>query len=99
MSFRYGACGRKREPDGGALAGDAFDRQRAAVQRHQLAADREPKSGAAIAPAYRGVRLGEGFAKRGHRRRIDADAGIRHDQGKLAIRGRRPVRDRYRPSA
>ena len=65
--------------------GVALDRQRAAMQGQQFPADRQPEAAAAEFASDRGVRLLERLAQRFQRRRIDADAGVGHDQGQRFV--------------
>ena len=59
----------------------ALDRQRAAMEGQQFPADRQPEAATAESASDRGVRLLERLTQRFQRRRIDADAGVGHNQG------------------
>ena len=64
------------EREGAARARLAGHPQLAAEGVDQLARDREPEAGAAVAPGRRRVGLGEGLEEPVARRRVDADAGV-----------------------
>ena len=64
-----------------------MDGQRATVQFHEFAADREPKPGPAIAAAGRGIRLNERLAQLRQGTGFDPDAGVFDDQADLAAGG------------
>ena len=84
-----GARQRNGDPEGGALSGRAFDRDRAAHAFNDAVRDRQAKAGAAEPAAGAAVGLLEFMKDAGLVAQRDADTGIAH-------RDRRPVRLRGR---
>src|SRR5205814_10465111 len=78
---------RQIEHEGAARSGDALDRDLAAEQCRQLAADGQPEAGAAEATTGRAVRLLERLEDDLLLVRGNADAGVRDDEGDH-LRGR-----------
>ena len=64
----------------------ALDRQRAAMEGQQFSTDRQPEAATAEIASDGGVRLLERLAQRFQRRRIDADAGVGHNQSQRFAR-------------
>src|SRR5471032_1184365 len=75
------------EHEAGAEAGRAADADVAAQQADQLLADRQAKTGAAVAPRGRWFRLRERDEQLPLRRFADADAGVAHREAQAVARG------------
>src|ERR1041385_4832224 len=69
---------RQDEPEGAPLPEDRFDPDRAAVQLHELLAERQPEPGALLLPAGRAVHLAEDLEHPPHVLLPDADAAVAH---------------------
>ena len=77
---------RQRQGEAGARAGAAVDRDLAAEQVGQAAADRQPEAGAAEASGRGGLGLGEGLEQALDHLRAHADAVVAHRERQAAIR-------------
>jgi hypothetical protein len=66
------------EVEHAALARDAVDADLAVHQRHEMAADGQPQTGAAETPARRRIGLAEGLEQALALHGVDADAGVAH---------------------
>jgi len=81
------ALERDLEPEDAALAGRRTAADPSAHELGELAADREPEAGAAVAPRDRAVGLDEGLEQARLRRCIEAGSGVAH----LAAQYRAPA--------